>query len=354
MPIKPNRPTRDPRTNPYHCHPATPRFNRRAFFHDYSAPSRYMITLLRSDGLPSLSVVRGNPKVLEPSHPDFPRAYPTPAGECFVEAVKEWAAHYSGFIRIDEFVVMPDHVHICLKVIRSFVGRTDLSLAIAMLMGRCTRHYRDLLIMNQSNVSVIEKIRFFRKGFNDTIAFDEDQFKVKINYVIDNPRRLLVKRKYRDLFFTRNVITIDGDEYDAFGNIYLLRRSWKEMVKFSSKAGMAANERNYQKWESCVAAGGVLVSPFIHEYEKKARDMAVAEGGLLIRICENGFPERFAPQGQEFELISEGRLLLIGPKVFVGEKEPLTRERCVELNRLSSLVVSQPEWLTMGLRPGGE
>ena len=339
------------RSDPYHRAPERPNFHRRAWFHDYSAPGRYMITLLRNPELPELSEITGNLHAADPAAPDFPTAIPTQAGACVLAALRDFTAHYEATLRVDAIVIMPDHVHICIDVFRFFPPGSRLSSAISFFMGRCTRHYRESAASGSGSTPP-EGAKFFARGFNDSIAFTLDQYETQKRYVIDNPRRLLLKRTYKYLYFRRNVITIDGVEYDAFGNLFLLRNAVKEAVKYSSRLTEAANAANMARWKRCVEAGGVLVSPFIHRFEKEARDYAIREGGFIIRFCENGFPERFAPSGVEFDLMAEGRLLLIGPKEFRSLKQDISRARCRELNELAARLVAPSAWLAMGLRPG--
>ncbi|MFZ4397098.1 MAG: hypothetical protein ACOYOU_15900 [Kiritimatiellia bacterium] len=54
--------------------------------------------------------------------------------------------------------------------------------------------------------------------------------------------------------------------------------------------------------------------------------------GSLILINPNGFP-LYKPSGVYFDLCAQGRLLVLSPFVHTGRKEPLTRERCLQMNR---------------------
>ncbi len=86
---------------------------------------------------------------------------------------------------------------------------------------------------------------------------------------------------------------------------------------------------------------GVLVSPFINPKEKEIRDEGIKRGTGIIRIVENGFPERYKPQGKEFALCSEGRLLLIAPAEYNSRKQKLRREVCLEMNSLAEFIATE-------------
>ena len=83
---------------------------------------------------------------------------------------------------------------------------------------------------------------------------------------------------------------------------------------------------------------GILVSPFIHAEEKKIRDWAMDNGGVLIYIIHKRFPERYKPSGKLFELCSEGRVLIISYPTNIQEEEYIrnkgvpSRTLCEKMN----------------------
>lgn len=87
-----------------------------------------------------------------------------------------------------------------------------------------------------------------------------------------------------------------------------------------------------------VENGGVLVSPFIHEVEKRAFDWAVENGGKFIFLQENGLEERFTPKGRLHRLCVEGRLLIVAGAEFHTQASALTREQCMRLNDLAAII----------------
>lgn len=83
---------------------------------------------------------------------------------------------------------------------------------------------------------------------------------------------------------------------------------------------------------------------FIHPREKEVRDATLLSGGSIIRICENGFGERFAPQGREFEYMGSSRLLLIAPMEHRTQKEDLTYSRAQLMNSVAERIAAA-DWL---------
>lgn len=54
----------------------------------------------------------------------------------------------------------------------------------------------------------------------------------------------------------------------------------------------------------------------------------------------NGLPERFKPSGREFELCSEGRLLIIAPDFYQTRKVELKRDLCLHGNEIADKIAN--------------
>ena len=59
--------------------------------------------------------------------------------------------------------------------------------------------------------------------------------------------------------------------------------------------------------------GAIPISPAIHYAEKKIFNTAIEMGSAVIKLIDKGFGERYKPQGKDFDLCVEGRLLLLTP-----------------------------------------
>lgn len=341
------------------------RYRRRSKNHDYQKPHRrYMITIAASPLLLPLSKVYM-------SSTDQPIAEPTETGECFVEAFNDWRDQYKMQITAGPYVVMPDHVHFCFSTFRPL--QTKFSSVIGRLMGLATNRLQELIrkepqmhrmiieaalkrlrshsetawrqaVDNGETYIPIEYIKFFSRGYTDSIALADRRWRNQLNYVEDNPRRLLFKRRFPEYFRERWELKIGDERFVAVGNVLLLKNPQLEVVRYSSKFSLEKNAENSRRWDDCIASGGVLVSPFIHPVERAAKEKAMSEGGFVIKICDTGFCERYVPSGWEFELMAEGRLLLMSDKAYEPGRKAMRRERAMELNELAELVASLP-WL---------
>lgn len=151
-----------------------------------------------------------------------------------------------------------------------------------------------------------------------------------------------MKRAFPDLYRTRWVIISGEIQMMAIGNIYLLKNPHLHVVRFSRKFSDEQKAANYKAWERCIENGGALISPFIHPYEKDMRDKGIECGGNIIRICENGFSERFAPSKSEFELMGTRRLLLIAPMEYESQKIDMKYSYAQKLNSIAEHFASHP------------
>ncbi len=183
-----------------------------------------MITLYKASAIPVLSIVSGDLRISDRTLPEAPGAYAAEAGSAFHKALDTWLRQYPQ-MAVDEYVIMPDHIHLCLRV--TFELPNGLSRAIANLMGKTTRAYIESLYPQIRYEDISQEIKdsnkFFDKGFADSIAYTREQYQSQRNYILDNPRRLLMKRAFPELYRQRWVITAGNVELMAVGNIHLLK-----------------------------------------------------------------------------------------------------------------------------------
>ncbi|MDE6795015.1 MAG: hypothetical protein K2J63_06880, partial [Muribaculaceae bacterium] len=73
-------------------------------------------------------------------------------------------------------------------------------------------------------------------------------------------------------FFQRvRKLRIGEKDYEAYGNLFLIRNPDKAAVKISRKFTLEEKQQKQSRWLSDAAKGTVLVSPFISQEEKRIR-----------------------------------------------------------------------------------
>lgn len=223
---------------------------------------------------------------------------------CIIRDKIETMPDYTPQLEIVRYVVMPDHLHILVRI-KSTLER-HLGRVVGGFMGGCTAMARKAGLIAREDSLFTEK-------FHDRIVCRAGQIARLVNYINDNPRRLLIKRMHPELFRRYLHVRIGEREYAAYGNIFLLKHFDLLPVRIHRRWSPGEFDEYERGCMSQIENGAVPVSPFIHRREKTIRDKTVDCGGNLIIIRDIGFEERFKPQGREFEMCASGRLLLLAP-----------------------------------------
>ncbi len=223
---------------------------------------------------------------------------------CIIRDKIETMPDYTPQLEIVRYVVMPDHLHILVRI-KSTLER-HLGRVVGGFMGGCTAMARKAGLIAREDSLFTEK-------FHDRIVCRAGQIARLVNYINDNPRRLLIKRMHPELFRRYLHVRIGEREYAAYGNIFLLKHFDLLPVRIHRRWSPGEFDEYERGCMSQIENGAVPVSPFIHRREKTIRDKTIDCGGNLIIIRDIGFEERFKPQGREFEMCASGRLLLLAP-----------------------------------------
>ncbi len=317
--------------NPFLRRPDHPNYNRRSRLHDYRRPAKYLITTLKNPAIPLFATIKGDPHLA--TGDDTPHPVLTKTGWFITEAMKIWQEKYPQ-IEISEFIIMPDHIHLCLHVTQYLPN--GLSIAISGLKGYCSSLRHKAL---PGRFRLDKMVPVFEKGFNDRIAYTDEQWERQKRYTKDNPRRYLIKKLFPDYMYRLWKLRIGNNEYMAKGNILLLKEPALFVVKHHRKWTEQESEAYQAACKLKIENGEIPVSPYIHPKEKALRDYAINDGGCYIRICENGFADRQSASGFEFDMIATGRLLLIAPIEHETQKRDMKYTYAQELNEVAAKLV---------------
>lgn len=316
--------------------PTKHRGNRRATFHDYRRPSTYMITLALAPGRPPLSSL----SPLSPSDNSAPRLSLTPLG-LEIDKILRSIPQFHPEIALRTMVIMPDHIHLLLSVLHELPR--PLGMLIGAISGTCSHAYWALFPSAKQQP-------LFKHGYHDRIIWREGLLETVANYINDNPRRLLIKRTLPDLFTRYNHLQIGNMEFAAYGNIFLLRDFDRQQVVVHRADSPQTRSANARRWLDCARNNGVLISPFISPAEREIRREAIAAGGRIIQLQREGFEERFKPAGADFELCSQGRLLLLAPWPENLRRAKVSRSQALAMNALAANLAALPPSAPLSLR----
>ena len=232
-----------------------------------------------------------------------------------------------------EEALMPDHIHMIVRVDEEMAKDKHLGKVIAGFKSGCNNVYWRIYGMKS-----LPRKGLFEKGYNDKILMNEGQLDKWKAYLDDNPSRLLIKRQNPGLFTVLHNMEVAGKQCQMVGNRFLLDVPDKRAVIVHRRNTEEEYVRLRREWLACGEGGGVLVSAAIAPKEKDVLREAMNRGYRIILLRENGFPKMYKPYGESFKACSDGLLLQISPWVFHMEKKKITRAQCMELNAMAARI----------------
>lgn len=325
--------------------------------HDYYGRGVYLITLVVTERQRTLSVL-GN----DARNPDVALL---PAGAIVKEEWEKTEAIQNERGRKIQTLVqvcMPDHWHGVIVVDEPM--DKSLGFIIQSFKSACTARWRrevtgyvepassSALIRSASTKKrrayyatrpLIER-PLFDDDYDDTICLSDDHMQRMIHYVQDNPRRAIIRRLLPQFMQRRMHVIIDGTDYAAFGNLFLLRWARKEQVFCHRKARFsqlslqerqrygytytAANDmitsipyeqteaygKECEEWERKIIEGAtVIVTPGISKGERLMKERCLKQGFPLIHLQKEPINEYWKPELSRFEACINGSLLILAP-----------------------------------------
>jgi REP element-mobilizing transposase RayT len=288
--------------------------NKRMFAHDYTRVGFYMITLVTAGRRALFGVCRDN------------RVQLSPAGEVAQRRWQEIPAHRPA-IETNTLVVMPDHLH----------GIVYVKEQLPKPVGQTIRGYKSGVTSELRQLLGNPSLDVWEEGYNDRVVMCSDTLRAERHYIRDNPRRYCLRKAHPDLFVRVNRLDHarlpGGVTWAGFGNLFLLDKPRLLPVQVSRSVAPDALAALKAEVAEQTAGGAVMVSPFFSPGEKAIAGLVMEqESGSLILLKPEGFPPLYKPSGAYFDLCAKGRLLVLSPFAYTGRKQPLTRERCLQMN----------------------
>ena len=326
-----------------------PSMLRRCVGHDYTERRMYMLTMVTEGRKPYFGYVAGQSEVPTGSD-DEPRMVLSELGQ---RVSDEWwgIPRYYPQIDIIALQMMPDHLHGVLFVREKM--KYDLSRVVRGFKTGCNHAYRELVAgvpyvaTESQHTREIQQPRpkedrthglLFARGFNDRILLRQGQLERWLQYLKDNPRRLLMKREHPDLFRIQRGLMVGAQSFSAIGNRFLLERPERLQVQCSRSSTDEQIHAKTEEFLKLARQGAVLVSPSISKGEKHIMRAAFEEGLPLIILQENGFSDLAKPGGQRMEACARGQLLLLAPWEHHNERLTIRRDQCLSLNALAKML----------------
>ena len=311
--------------------------NRRGPFIDYHKPGIFMITMNKLPALPDfsrLSVSHNNR--LEPNVKTLYHKL----GFAIYDALLNFGK-ITPDVAIEQYVIMPDHIHFIVRIIRE--NHRHLGRHLAMFKRNVFENARKRGLVRPGFDSI------FVPGFNDQFLRYDRSLDVLYQYVRNNPHRLWVRKDKPENFKRINSAIIRGVECQLYGNLHLLDNPFIYPVVIHRRDTEEYLEKKKELWRYALCNGGVLVSPFISKAEKNIFKGAAQWGGKLILISNQELANREKPSKALFELCEKGQLLIIAPKMDLPPTDKdLSRAECLFMNGLAEKIALANEIFPAG------
>ena len=362
--------------------PVAPSMLRRAVAWDYRSPGTYMLTLPLADrSRPWLGQVVGEG--------DAAHLEPSPLGRC-VQA--QWQALAEAWPGVEprDLQLMPEHLHGILRV--NTRQTHPLGQIVGSFKARCTAEARALASTAGGAASgghppispwgsptaappivpasLLAGGSLWAPGFHDAILWTRARYRTERAYLLDNPRRLALKRANPDLFRVQRQLAVplstgEVAHFTALGNRFLLQRPLVQVQvsrqDFAFRRDSQGHLRKHAdgtravaftsprftqrraQWLQAASTGSVLISPCVSDGERQIAAEALNAGLALVTLHNCGFRALAKPGGRAFEACCAGRLLLLAPAAWPSQSatKPLTREEAVALNRVAQWLAAE-------------
>lgn len=361
---------------------------RRKPSHNYSARGTYMLTLVVEGRQPLLGTLRGDGFAPQGTA-EAPRVELSPLGQAIRDVEIKKTSHFYPMVEVWKLCIMPDHIHMIVRVKEDMPKGKHLGQVVSGFKAGCTRAWWRLSgadpcgetqgtvpapatsvapVASTTSAAPVpggspsglcsppglcpppgscppSPLRpvLFEQGYCDKILFRDGQLDNWKRYLDDNPRRLAIKRQCPSFFTVVHQVNIGEWSCQMVGNRHLLSYPEKAAIIVHSHFSDEEFAEHKQKWLALAENGGVLISAAIATREKEVMREAMNRGYRLISLRENGFPPFYKPSGESFAACTNGTLLQISPWEYHMNRRTISREQCLQLNRLAEELANYQE-----------
>ena len=325
---------------------------------DYRKPYFYMVTLKRLVGLLAFSQITE-----DADPPKDAKGWPcyliaNEITRAFAAVIMGFAAKWRGLAPIDCFVIMPDHIHLLIRILDtgdqlplgSYVHQLMRALAIEYWRvagcppqgshggerGGTGPAAQDSSVVRGAPSPRISPV--FERDWHDWIVKKDGQLAAFTRYIRENPERAWLRRVNRRYFGRVRKVSFLGREWFAYGNTAILELPVLKAVK-----GHRTTKPGSAEWDAMVAdcgrigPGGAGVGTFMSPLEKECGNAIAASGGKWVVLSPEGFYDRWHPPREKERVCAEGRMLFLSlyPSMDrLPTKQELYR-RCHEMGDLA-------------------
>lgn len=296
---------------------------------DYSRPYFYMVTIKRRKEAQALS------NIVAPG-----RCETNAITRAFVNCVRTFHEGCKAIAPIECFSIMPDHVHLLLRIVPPAAAFSPTSRAptplrleaiVEMLMQALEGRYREV---------TGTRVLVFEASWHDWIVSRDGQLAAFTRYIRENPKRAWIREAHREHFRKIREVAFLGRTWFGYGNPDLLRLPHLEPMIHSRSIA-----ENTPEWRKAIARaerigpGGAGVGTFLSPLEKACGHALGLAGGRWVVLSPEGFGERWHPGRAHEPFCADGRMLYLSLYPAMA-REPTKAELYARCHEMGALVKS--------------
>ena len=280
---------------------------------DYSRPMFYMVTIKCRKGVQALC------EIVAPG-----KCQMNAITRAMVNCIRNFHLGCEQIAPIECFSIMPDHIHLLIRIVERSKTLKDgsadtaasasrksnapirllrLETIIDLLMQALEGRYREVTGLRE---------QAFEASWHDWIVTAEGQLAAFTRYIRENPRRAFLREENRRYFTGVRRVNFAEHEWFAYGNAAILELPVIEPFRCSRKW-----EEEGAEWREAVGRaerigpGGAGCGTFMSPCEKACGNAIYQAGGALIVLSPEGFAPRWHPPRNKEALCAKGRMLFL-------------------------------------------
>lgn len=294
----------------------------RLFGFDYKSPYFYMVTLKRLKGLADFSQIGPNGLI------------ENEITKAFVAIIRRFHLKWRCLDEISPFVVMPDHIHLLIKI-RDIPDRVALGVLVSQLAkalrnaywqvvaadaATCTAPFPSPAAMDSVScatgsagcASAQPPPPIFEPEWHDWIVKKRGQLAAFRRYIRENPARAWLRRENARYFQSVREVEFLGQRWFGYGNLEILNLPVLHAFKGHRATALESPEAKTILAEaSRIGPGGAGVSTFMSPLEKACGNAIAKAGGSYVVLSPEGFGSRWHPPREKERFCAKGRMLFL-------------------------------------------
>ena len=241
-----------------------------------------------------------------------------------VKGLIETLPKYNPEVYVDCFVVMPNHVHLILKIDdRPTNDEHHLGKIMRKLKSLAAREYRILAgegrcprILISGHGGVTPSTKLWQENYWEKIITSHDKLEAIRRYIENNPKRWSTDRFGPVTTFSRGNLALLDEPFVAFVASQVARANALAPREWAGHDGLAPQDDGPapQEWGALEERGcdpPPVISTFTSPQEREALRRLLAKKRRIIAVYPGGIPAVLPPAIAES--VDAGRMLLLSP-----------------------------------------